>query len=121
MGRTNKSRCEEDFNLMRRHIVQEAVLQARDSPMLRRARYQCGYFDREDASGPLGFGRWIDCMAPFCKRQSEATVSCLEQSGGNTAACEKHVLGLFRCSLQLSDRMHALDLYPIVKDKLDAM
>ena len=108
-GRSNVSRCEEDYSLMRNHIVHEAVLEAEWTPELRKASNRCGDLDRDSLSGAVGYGAWVECMAPVvCPEQTLVAVECLEQS--SSATCGKQVLDMFACAMHRGDTIYALQV-----------
>merc|ERR1711991_503001 len=103
MGRSNKSRCREDYELMKRHVSQ-AQSRAEASPTRKLVQHRCGPLDREHVAGPMSFGRWLECMVPVCDGPTQRALQCLEDKM-DTNRCRKQVLQLVQCAMHESDLM----------------
>jgi hypothetical protein len=113
MGRTNKNRCIDDLERLRKHsekTLSKFLHQLEESETEKKVRLSCGYFDREKAAGPLSFASWMDCMLPLCQGRAERAADCLQDGTESISNCQREVLALVKCSLHHNDRFIAYEM-----------
>ena len=107
MGRTNKSRCIDDLLNLRKaskNTLTKFVSQLEESETEKQVRLSCGYFDREQAAGPLSFSSWMDCMLPVCMGRAAEAADCLMEGAESITKCQRPVLALVKCALHYNDQ-----------------